>query len=166
MIQTTGKGNSDQIGRRGWIQQYDRRRCHPENRRMHAIGLPLVALGLIMLIWPLMLPVGSGPDKNLVPVVLLTVMALAVYGALISFPLTLALMLLLLPLLLLLDVLADAGMYMTPSGAALLLAGWLLLFRGQRREGERPFLLGRIQYLPVGLLWLLSLLFRRLKLPW
>ncbi|MCP1728044.1 putative membrane protein YGL010W [Natronospira proteinivora] len=164
MIGTADKGKRNRP--KAWIEHYDRCRRHPENRRMHAIGLPLVTVGLLMLIWPLEFLVGGGADRSIVPVALLAVMAMAAYGCLISFPLTITLMLLLLPLLLLLDALAGAGVLMVPSGTALLAAGWLLLYRGQRQEGTPPFLLGRLQYLPVGLLWLLSLVFRQLKLPW
>jgi|GEM_PF-2831948 len=148
-----------------WIRFYDERRQDPDNRRMHAIGLPLVALGLLMLIWPLEVMVGSGDLRGPVKVALLVIMVIAVYGMLVSVTLTLGLMILAIPTLLFLDTLSASGLAMMPSGTALLIAGWLLLIRGQRREGKPPYCWGRLQHLPVGLLWLVWRLFSRLGLP-
>jgi len=151
---------------REWITVYDQRRQHPVNRRMHAIGLPLIAIGLLMLLWTLSFPTMDASQIGPLNLALLTVMACVVYAFIIAPLLAICLAGFAMVTLLLIDWLTLQGLALGPIGAALIVAGWLLIVRGQLREGRAPGPAGWIQYLPVGLLWLIARGLERLGIPW
>jgi uncharacterized membrane protein YGL010W len=151
---------------RDWIAMYERERRHPLNRRLHALGLPCMHAGMLMLLWALPVPgifLEAGPILNWAT---LWVMAGIVYAFLISPVLAITYAAASLMLLYACAWLSRHGAELGLTGVALLLAGWLMVHAGHRVEGNRPSFLGRAQYLPVGLLWLASRAFDRLKLPW
>jgi uncharacterized membrane protein YGL010W len=152
----------DPYSGRDWLRQYDQHRQHTLNRRLHAVGLPLAALGLLMLLWSLRLPTDLPLSLRLLNPALLAVMVLVAYGFLIGPLLALCMACLSIPVLLLLNWLDREGLELGWSGIGLIFAGWLLLVAGHRHEGNRPVFLGRLQYLPVGLYWLLDCALRRL----
>lgn len=139
-----------------WLRQYDRDRQHRLNRRLHAVGLPLAALGLLMLLWSIRLGPGLPLELRALNPALLAVMVLVAYGFFISPLLALLMAVLSMPVMLLINWLGREGVELAWSGAGLVGAGWLLLVTGHRHEGKPPIFLGRMQYLPVGLYWLLD----------
>lgn len=147
---------------RDWLRQYDQHRQQRLNRRLHAIGLPLAALGLLMLLWSLTLPAHLPLTLRLLNPALLAVMVLVAYGFFIGPVLALCMAGLSIPILSCLNWLDRLGMELGWSGIGLIFAGWLLLVAGHRHEGNSPVFLGRLQYLPVGLYWLLDCALRRL----
>ncbi|MEA5445126.1 Mpo1-like protein [Gammaproteobacteria bacterium AB-CW1] len=153
-------------GGQAWIRHYGDSRQHPVNRRMHLLGLPLTAFGLLTLLWALNIPVDTGTVPLHLNAGLMVVMAAVVYAFLLSPFLAIPFSLGALLAILAVDWLANQGLALAPSGAALMLAGWLLLARGHRAEGNRPDWSGWIQHLPVGLVWLLARGFDRWRLPW
>ncbi|MDQ2070264.1 Mpo1-like protein [Natronospira bacteriovora] len=142
-------------GRR-WLERYGQSRRQPGNRRMHAIGLPLAALGLLMLLASLPVTTQLPPELQQLSPAMLGLMTLVAYGFLIA-PLLAALMApLSLAAMLLVTWLGQEGLALEWSGAGLLLAGWLLLWRGHRQEGPARRPAAYLNDLPLGLYWLLD----------
>jgi uncharacterized membrane protein YGL010W len=49
---------------------------------------------------------------------------------------------------------------------ALFVAAWIGQFIGHRYEGQRPSFFKDIQFLMIGPLWLLSFIYRKLRIPY
>lgn len=146
---------------RAFLRDYDQQRRHPENRRLHAMALPMMYLGVIMLLWTLPLPEqGFVQRQPMLNWAMLFVLATTFYALLVAVLPGILTAVLALACVFLTHWLAAAGVQLGMTGAALLVAA------GHRAEGHRRTWLGRSQYLPVGLVWLMGRLLDRLGVPW
>lgn len=152
---------------RAFLRDYDRERRHPDNRRLHAIALPMLYLAVIMLLWTLPLPAeGFVQRQPMVNWAMLFFLATTLYAVLLAALPGLLTAAFALGCVLLTQWLAAAGVQLWVTGAALVIAAWLLIAAGHRAEGNQRTWLGRSQYLPVGLVWLMGRLLDRLGVPW
>jgi len=124
----------------------------PTNEAIHCVAIPLIVLSLLGLLYAVHPWVGYA-----------TVLGSFIYYArlsaafLVAMAASSALMLLL--------VRAMGGAVLSISAVIFVLA-WIAQFVGHKIEGKKPSFLEDLQYLLVGPLFVLSLLFRRLGIRW
>ena len=136
------------------LQHYAASHQHPTNERIHCIAVPLIMLSLVGLLYaasPLaaLLFLGASliyywrlSKVFLVTMVALTVVMLVIVAAL------------------------HAKGILLPVCITLFVVSWVFQFIGHRIEGKKPSFFEDVQYLWVGPLFVLSLLFTRLGLRW
>lgn len=156
----------DKFSPRDFLDRYERERRHATNRRLHVLALPVLYAGIVLLLWTL--PIPARWHEPFLPTfnwAVLFVLGSIVYGALIALLPAILVAVFALLCLLLADLLSQAGAQLWLMGGLLVAAAWLLMAAGHRREGNQTAWLGRSQYLPVGLVWVMSLLLARLRPP-
>ena len=134
------------------LAHYGESHRHPRNEAIHCVAIPLIMLsllGLLLAIHPY--------------VAYAFVAASLVYYARLS-----------LVFLLSMAVLSGIGLalvhamgpHVLPISATIFVLAWIAQFVGHRIEGRKPSFFEDLQYLWVGPLFVLSLLFRKLGIRW
>jgi uncharacterized membrane protein YGL010W len=136
------------------LQHYAASHQHPTNERIHCIAVPLIMLSLVGLLYaasPMAALLFLGASLIyywrlsavfLVCMVALTVVMLAIIATL------------------------NARHMLLPVCVTVFVVAWIFQFIGHRIEGKKPSFFEDLQYLWVGPLFVLSLLFTRLGLRW
>ena len=134
------------------LAHYAESHRHPRNEAIHCMAIPLIMLSLVGLLYALHPWVAY-----------VFVGASLVYYARLSlvFLVTMAV----LTVVALLLVRAMGGQVL-PISAAIFVLAWIAQFVGHRIEGRKPSFFEDLQYLWVGPLFVLSLLFRKLGIRW
>jgi len=125
---------------------------HPTNEAIHCVAIPLIMLSLLGLLW------SAHPWLAYA-----TVLGSLVYYARLSVIFLVVMAMVAAVMLLLVRAMGPAVL---PASIAIFVLGWIAQFVGHRIEGRKPSFFEDLQYLLVGPLFVLSLLFRRLGLQW
>jgi len=135
------------------LAHYGESHRHPTNELIHFVAIPAIMLSIVGLLFALH------------PWVAYTFVgaSLAYYATLRS-PVFLATMLA--GTALLLGAVHALGTLVLPVSAAIFVIAWVFQFVGHKIEGRKPSFFEDIQYLWVGLLFVLSRLFLRLGIRW
>lgn len=134
------------------LDHYGESHRHPINEAIHCLAIPLIAVSLLGLLYALhpwlayAVVLGSLVYYARLSVVFMVSMALL--GAL-----------------MLLAVRA-MGAHVLSISAAIFVLAWIAQFVGHKLEGRKPSFFEDVQYLLVGPLFVLSLLFRKLGVAW
>jgi uncharacterized membrane protein YGL010W len=134
------------------LAHYAESHRNPTNEVIHCVAIPLIMLsilGLLAAIHPY--------------VAYAAVAASLVYYARLSVVFLLAMAVV---SLLLLAAVQAMGERALPISAAIFVGAWIAQFVGHRIEGRKPSFLEDLQYLWVGPLFVLALLFRRVGIHW
>jgi uncharacterized membrane protein YGL010W len=124
----------------------------PRNEAIHCVAIPLIMLSLVGLLFALHPWVAYA-----------FVAASMVYYARLSGVFLASMAVLSLVALALVHAM---GSLVLPVSAAIFVAAWIAQFVGHKLEGRKPSFFEDLQYLWVGPLFVLSLLFRRLGVRW
>ncbi len=134
------------------LAHYGESHRHPTNEAIHCVAIPLIVLSLLGLLY------AAHPWLAYA-----TVLASLVYYArlsavfLVSMAVTSAVLLL---------AVRAMGPYVLPVSAAIFVGAWIAQFVGHKIEGKKPSFFEDLQYLLVGPLFVLALLFRKLGVRW
>lgn len=134
------------------LAHYETSHHHPVNEAIHMVAIPLIMLSLVGLLhaWHPLVAYGFVAASLIYYLRLSRAFLMAMTGVS-------ALMLALV------HFMGDAQLRIC---ALLFLGGWAAQFIGHQIEGHKPSFFEDIQYLWVGPLFVLSRLFRRLRLAW
>ena len=134
------------------LAHYAESHRHPRNEAIHCVAIPLIMLSLIGLLYALHPWVAYA-----------FILASMVYYVRLS-----AVFLVTMALLSLLAIAAVQAMgdRVLPLSAGIFVVAWIAQFVGHRIEGRKPSFFEDLQYLWVGPLFVLSLLFRKLGIRW
>ena len=134
------------------LEHYGESHRHPTNEAIHCVAIPLIMLSLLGLLfalhpWVAYAFVGASMVyyARLSPVFLLSMAAVSALG---------------------LALVHAMGAYVLPVSAAIFVLGWIAQFVGHKIEGRKPSFFEDLQYLWVGPLFVLSLLFRKFGIRW
>lgn len=149
-----------------WLQEYSESHRDPTNKTLHWICVPIIVVSLIGLLWSVPVP---APWREISPLLNWGSMFLAasvVYYLAMSWSLALGM-----ALFVGLVVWSIVGLQNLPWPLwgvclALFVAAWIGQFIGHRYEGRRPSFFKDIQFLMIGPLWLLSFVYRKLRIPY
>ncbi|MCC7411721.1 MAG: DUF962 domain-containing protein [Gammaproteobacteria bacterium] len=149
-----------------WFTEYAVSHRHPVNERLHQVCVPLIAVSLLALLWPIPLPAalaGTAAAANWASLVAAVALA---YYALLSPALALGMLACALPVLALIAAAAGTGLPLGAVAATVFVLAWLGQLAGHRVEGRRPAFFRDLQFLLIGPLWVLAALYRRLGLSY
>ena len=135
------------------LAQYSESHLNPTNEVIHFICVPVIVFTLLGLLW----------SVHWVLAVLVTIAAL-VYYAKLSRPFAVGMALMSALMLLLLAALPDQAIL--PLSIAIFVLAWVGQFVGHQIEGKKPSFLEDVRFLLIGPLFVLSSLYRRLKLAY
>ena len=149
----------------GWLRRYEETHSDLTNPVVYWAAVPMVVLGTVGLLWSLPIPDAFYEISPLMNWGTAFLMAAAVYYFIISVSLAIGM----LPF-----VIGVAGINMWLDGSdfsllrvsiVLLLAGIIGLWLGHRNQGGIRPVLDDLQFMMIGPAWLLSVLYKRIGIP-
>jgi peptidoglycan/LPS O-acetylase OafA/YrhL len=149
----------------GWLERYAEINARLTSPALYWVAVPLVVTGVVGLLWSLPVPEQFYEISPLLNWGTAFLMAAAVYYFIISLPIAIGM----LPFILgvaAIQLWLEQSLYSHPHVAAGLVTGGVIgLWLGHRDQpGVRP-LLTDLQLIMIGPAWLLSVLYRRLGIP-
>jgi uncharacterized membrane protein YGL010W len=147
-----------------WFADYGTSHQHPANKALHWICVPLIVFAVLGLLWSLPVPAALATGAPLLNWATLAVVVGLGYYALLSARLALGMLPLMALALLALMRLATLATPLWQLCLAIFVVAWIGQFIGHAIEGRRPSFFKDLQFLLVGPLWLLGLVYRRLGL--
>ena len=135
------------------LARYAESHRHPLNETIHVVCIPAIVFSLLGLLWA-MHPV----------VVLLTVAGALAYYFTLSRPFALGMGAMAAIMLGLLSVIPD-GMVL-PASIGIFVLAWVGQFIGHHIEGKKPSFFEDLRFLLIGPLFVLGLLYRRMRIDW
>lgn len=151
----TATGPSDTTAQRrvdALLAHYGESHRDPRNEAIHCVAIPLIMLSLVGLLY------AAHPWAAYA-----FVAASLVYYARLSVVFLLTMAVLTAVALVLVRAMGDRVL---PISAAIFVLAWIAQFVGHKLEGRKPSFFEDLQYLWVGPLFVLSLLFRKLGIRW
>lgn len=149
-----------------WLQEYGESHRDPTNKTLHWICVPIIVVSLIGLLWSLPVPASWREMSPLLNWGSMFLAASVLYYLAMSWSLALGM-----ALFVGLVVLSIVGLQNLPWPLwsvclTLFVVAWIGQFVGHRYEGRRPSFFKDIQFLMIGPLWLLSFVYRKLRIPY
>ena len=149
-----------------WLAECGESHQNETNKLLHWICVPIIVVSLVGLLWSLPVPQGMREISPLLNWGTLLLVFGVVYYLLMSWSLALGMVVfvsLVIGALLLLDRLPGS---LWVACLALFVVAWIGQFIGHYYEGKRPSFFKDIQFLMIGPLWLLSHIYRKLRIPY
>jgi uncharacterized membrane protein YGL010W len=149
-----------------WLNEYGESHQNSANKALHWICVPIIVVSLIGLLWSLPVP---GTMREISPLLNWGTLVLAV-GVLYYFSMSWSLALGMLAFVILVTF-CILGLQNLPWSLwtvclTLFVIAWIGQFIGHHYEGKRPSFFKDIQFLMIGPLWLLSFIYRKLRIPY
>jgi uncharacterized membrane protein YGL010W len=135
------------------LEQYSESHRHPTNELIHFVCVPVIVFTLLGILWaihPLL--------------ALAAVAASMVYYFKLSRPFALGMLAMSAVMLAVLAMMPP--LTVLPLSIAIFVVAWIGQFIGHKIEGKKPSFLDDLRFLLIGPLFVLSFLYRRLRLAW
>jgi len=149
-----------------WLERYENNHRNVSNPLVYWAAVPMVVVGTVGLLWHLPIPEEFRQISPLLNWGSAFLMAAAIYYFIISLSLAIGM----LPFLI---GLASLQLWLTSSeypavgvSTGLLVAGCVGLMLGRRDAGGFPAVLQDLQLMMIGPAWLLSVIYRRIGIPY
>ena len=145
-----------------WFNDYGASHQNPTNKVIHWICVPFILLTVLGMLWAAPVPAAMAsvsPWLNWATVVML--LGLIYYFAL-SPSLGAGMSIVLALFAYILHALAAAGLPMMTASVSVFILAWIGQFIGHQIEGKKPSFFKDIQFLMIGPIWLLGLIYRRM----
>lgn len=149
-----------------WLQEYGESHRHSTNKTLHWICVPIIVVSLIGLLWSLPTPEAWREVSPLLNWGSIFLAASVLYYMLISVSLALGMALFVGLVMLSIVGLQNLPWPLWSVCVALFVLAWIGQFIGHHYEGKRPSFFKDIQFLMIGPLWLLSFVYRKLRIPY
>jgi len=135
------------------LARYGESHRNPVNELIHIVCIPAIVFSLLGILWAIH------------PIVPLLVVAVAlVYYSKLSRTFALGMALMAGAMLVLLALLPDGTVL--PTSIGVFVAAWIGQFVGHHIEGKKPSFFDDLRFLLIGPLFVLSILYRRIRLAW
>ena len=135
------------------LARYGESHRNPVNELIHIVCIPAIVFSLLGILWAIH------------PIVPLLVVAVAlVYYSKLSRTFALGMAVMAGAMLVLLALLPDGTVL--PTAIGVFVAAWLGQFVGHHIEGKKPSFFDDLRFLLIGPLFVLSILYRRIRLAW
>ncbi len=148
-----------------WLRQYGRHHADGANHLLHRLMIPFFVTSVVGLLWAIPVPAAFREATPVLNWGTVFLMAAIVYYFILSISLAfgaLPFLALVVWAVMWLDRLAYP---LWMSCAALLVTAWMGQRISHRGPGNRPSLIGDLQYVMLGPVWLIAALYRRLGIP-
>jgi uncharacterized membrane protein YGL010W len=149
-----------------WLERYEQRHTDLTNPVVYWAAVPMVVVGTVGLLWSLPAPIEFYEISPLLNWGSAFLIAATVYYFIISLSIAIGMLPFMLGLASLQLWLADSGYPAFGVSVALLVAGTVGLWLGRRHAGGLVGVLQDLQMMMIGPAWLLSVMYRRLGIPY
>ena len=149
-----------------WLSEYGESHQNPSNKLLHWICVPIIVVSLVGLLWSLPVPerfIETSPLLNWGTLLLLLGMA---YYFVMSRSLAIGMLVFVAIIIAAIALLEQLPGSLWLQCVALFVVAWIGQFIGHHYEGKRPSFFKDIQFLMIGPLWLLSFIYRKLRIPY
>jgi uncharacterized membrane protein YGL010W len=149
-----------------WLEEYGESHRNATNKTLHWVCVPIIVVSLIGLLWSVPAPRTWQQISPLLNWGSLFLFAGVVYYLTMSWSLAVGM-----AVFAGLVMLSIVGLQSLPwplwsACIALFVVAWIGQFIGHHYEGKRPSFFKDIQFLMIGPLWLLSFIYRKLRIPY
>jgi uncharacterized membrane protein YGL010W len=148
-----------------WLERYEKSHEDLANPVVYWAAVPMIVVGTVGLLWYLPVPAEFFEISPLLNWGSAFLMATAIYYFVISVPLAIGMLPFLLGLAAIQFWLAGSTLPQLGVSIGLLVAGAVGLWLGRRGPGSLRGVLGDFQLMMIGPLWLLSVIYRRFRIP-
>ena len=148
-----------------WLERYEQGHQDLTNPVVYWAAVPMVVLGTVGLLWSLPVPVQFVEISPLLNWGSAFLMATAIYYFIISLSLAIGMLPFLLGLAAVQLWLTDSQWPAFGTSIALLVAGTVGLWLGRRGPGVMRAVVRDFQLIMIGPLWLLSVMYKRFRMP-
>lgn len=149
-----------------WLSEYGESHQNAANKTLHWICVPIIVVSLIGLLWSLPVPQAFTEVSVLLNWGTLVLAAGVLYYFAISWSLALGMTLFVAAVTLSILGLQRLPWPLWSVCVALFVVAWIGQFIGHHYEGKRPSFFADVQFLMIGPLWLLSFVYRKLRIPY
>ena len=149
-----------------WLDEYGESHQNSANKTLHWICVPIIVVSLIGLLWSLPTPASWREISPLLNWGSLFLASSVLYYMMISVSLALGMALFVVLVMLSIVGLQNLPWPLWSVCVALFVLAWIGQFIGHHYEGKRPSFFKDIQFLMIGPLWLLSFVYRKLRIPY
>lgn len=151
------------------LSEYGESHQNSTNKTIHWICVPAIFFSIVGLIasipaGPVQMLMGEGnPYANWATVVLIFVIA---YYITLSIPLTIGMALFGLACIVLVQLIASAGLPVWLVCLVIFVVAWIGQFYGHKIEGKKPSFFKDVQFLMIGPAWLMHFIYKKLGIPY
>lgn len=149
-----------------WLSEYGESHQNAANKALHWICVPVIVVSLVGLLWSLPVPQAFRAISPLLNWGTIVLAAGVLYYFMMSWPLALGMALFVGAVTLSILWLQLLPWPLWAVCLALFVVAWIGQFIGHHYEGKRPSFFRDMQFLMIGPLWLLSFVYRKLRIPY
>lgn len=149
-----------------WLQEYGESHRNTTNKTLHWICVPIIVVSLIGLLWSLPAPSAWRDVSPLLNWGSVFLFASVLYYLVMSWSLALGMAVFVGIVMLSIVGLQNLPWPLWSVCITLFAVAWVGQFIGHHYEGRRPSFFKDIQFLMIGPLWLLSFVYRKLRIPY
>ncbi|MEM7282985.1 MAG: Mpo1-like protein [Pseudomonadota bacterium] len=148
------------------ISRYGESHQNPVNKLIHWFCVPAIVYSVLGILWIIPTPSVLQEVSPLLNWATLFVIASMFYYLFLSFSLSVGMLFVSGGLIYLLSITEGLSMPLWQIAILVFVVAWIVQFIGHYIEGKKPSFVEDVQFLMIGPLWLLSALYRRLKIPY
>jgi uncharacterized membrane protein YGL010W len=149
-----------------WLTEYGASHQNAANKALHWICVPIIVVSLIGLLWSLPVPEAVGEISPLLNWGTVVLTAGVLYYLAMSVPLALGMAVFVAIVTWSIVWLERLPWPLWAVCLTLFVVAWIGQFIGHHYEGRRPSFFKDVQFLMIGPLWLLSFVYRKLRIPY
>jgi uncharacterized membrane protein YGL010W len=149
-----------------WLSDYGASHQNPTNKLLHWICVPIIVVSLIGLLWSLPVPEAFARVSPLFNWGTLVLALGVIYYCFMSLSLAIGMLAFVAIVTMCIRGLESLPWSLPVVSSALFVLAWIGQFIGHHLEGKRPSFFEDIQFLMIGPLWLLSFIYRKLRIPY
>jgi uncharacterized membrane protein YGL010W len=149
-----------------WLEEYGESHKNPANKLLHWICVPVIVVSLVGLLWYLPMPPQLRAISPLLNWGTVLLVAAVLYYVAMSWSLALGMVLFVVAVLASVTWLQSLPWPLWILCLLLFVVAWIGQFIGHHYEGKRPSFFKDVQFLLIGPLWLLSFVYRKLRIPY
>ena len=149
-----------------WLEEYGESHRNPANKVLHWICVPAIVISLVGLLWYLPVPQQLRSISPLLNWGTVLLAGAVLYYVAMSWSLALGMVLFVAVVLASVSWLESLPWPLWILCLGLFVVAWIGQFIGHHYEGKRPSFFKDVQFLLIGPLWLLSFVYRKLRIPY
>jgi uncharacterized membrane protein YGL010W len=149
-----------------WLDEYGASHQNAANKVLHWICVPIIVVSLVGLLWSLPVPQALRELSPLANWGTALLVAGVVYYLAMSLTLALGMALFVVGVIAAIQWLDALPWPLWALCLALFVVAWIGQFIGHHYEGKRPSFFKDVQFLMIGPLWLMSFVYRKLRIPY
>jgi uncharacterized membrane protein YGL010W len=149
-----------------WLSEYGESHQNPANKSLHWICVPIIVVSLVGMLWSLPVPQAFAEISPLLNWGTLLLVGGVLYYFAMSWSLAIGMSIFVVAVTAIILGLERLPWSLWVVCLGLFVVAWIGQFIGHHYEGKRPSFFKDVQFLMIGPLWLLSFIYRKLRIPY